>query len=423
MNVEECAQRYLLLGLRVGRLRAGLVDAYLGPEGPRRRVAAEPVRTPAELAAEAAELRRALPRPNLGERRAEDRARRDFLDKQLVALECGLRGLAGEPIGFRERLRRYFDTEVLPGDRDRYRAAHAELAELLPGSGPLGARMMAHRERERVPAGLIGPAVQVLSSALRARTSAVVTLPGDEEVRYVIATDRPWSGFNEHLGGHRSQVTVNTELVYRAGQLAQLVAHEAYPGHHAERCRARAVGAPERAVQLLNTPASLLSEGFADAALLAAVGPDWGSWLESVLAGLGLRLDGELIQRVERVLEALRPVRQDAALMLHERGADESEVRDYLCRWLLITPPRAGQLVRFLAHPVWRSYTTCYVAGYSLAQRWLAASAPDEPLLARHRRALDEPWTPSALRAALDRALPSQAGERRRDYELRVNSL
>jgi hypothetical protein len=399
MNVEECAQRYLLLGLRVGRLRAGLVDAYLGPEGPRRQVAAETTCTPAELAIEAAGLRRALS----GSGPVHKKARREFLDKQLVALECGLRGLAGEPLGFRERLRRYFDTEVRPGDPDRYRAAHAELAELLPGGGPLAARIMAHRERERIPSGLLGPAVAALSSALRARTRVAVVLPADESVRYVIATDRPWSGFNQHLGGYRSEVTVNADLVQRAGQLAQLVAHEAYPGHHTERCRARAAGAPERAVQLLNTPASLVSEGFADAALQAAVGPDWGSWLESVLAGLGPRLNGELIQRVERALEALRPVRQDAALMLHEQGAGESEVLDHLCRWLLITRPRAGQLLRFLAHPLWSSYTTCYVAGYPLALRWLAASEPDELPLARHRRALDEPWTPSALRAALGR--------------------
>jgi hypothetical protein len=400
VDIEEVAGRYLRLGLRAGRLRAGLVDSYTGPDALRRHVEAEPVSGPAELAGQAAVLRReldaAVPAPS----------RRDFLDRQLVALECSLRELAGERIAFPEQLRAYFDTEVDGlGEPDSYRAAHVELAQLLPGRGSLASRMVAYRERERVPTALLGPAVQALSARLRELTAAAVGLPDGEAVFYELVSGRPWSGLTQHLGGHHRLVAVNTDAGPRAVQLARLVAHEAYPGHHTEYCRAGPSSQPERALHLVNTPRCVISEGLAEAGLVAAVGPEWGRWTASVLAGLGLRMDGELAQRVERVVELLGPVRQDAALLLHDRAADPGDVVEYLRRWLLLPERRARQVLRFLVHPLWRAYTTSYLVGYPLVLRWLADRDPDEPALLRHQRLLDQPWTPSAL----DRSLPPRS--------------
>jgi hypothetical protein len=95
----------------------------------------------------------------------------------------------------------------------------------------------------------------------------------------------------------------------------------------------------------------------------------------------------------------LLAVRQDAALMLHDRGADQADVQTYLQRWLLVPEPRARQMVRFLADPLWRAYTTTYVEGYRLLRGWLDARPPAQPLSQRYLRLLDEPLIPSALRA------------------------
>ena len=85
--------------------------------------------------------------------------------------------------------------------------------------------------------------------------------------------------------------------------------------------------------------------------------------------------------------------------MLHDRGADQADVQTYLQRWLLVPEPRARQMVRFLADPLWRAYTTTYVEGYRLLRAWLDARPPGQPLSRRYLRLLDEPLTPSALRA------------------------
>ncbi|HET9254197.1 MAG TPA: DUF885 domain-containing protein, partial [Pseudonocardiaceae bacterium] len=94
-------------------------------------------------------------------------------------------------------------------------------------------------------------------------------------------------------------------------------------------------------------------------------------------------------------------VRQDAALMLHDQGADPDDVLAYLQRWLLIPEPRARQMLRFLADPLWRAYISTYIEGYRLLRDWLDARPPEEPLSRRYQRLLDEPLVPSAVRAEI----------------------
>jgi hypothetical protein len=400
VDSDAATRAYVLLGLRCDRLIPGLVDAYTGAAPVRRQVAGEPRPHAADLLDHAVRLRGELPSVDLSA------ARRDFLDRQLVALECALRRVAGRSPGFRAELRAYFDTDIQLGDPDRYRAAHAELAELLPGGGPLAARLAAYRKADEVPADCLGLAIRALSGALRELTRHEVELPAEETVSYELSSDRPWSAFNHYLGGYHSRVVVNSDTGRRASQLPHLVAHEGYPGHHTERCRRHRVlvtegGCLEHTVFLVNTPQCLLSEGLADLGLSAAVGPAWGRWAANVLAGVGIRLDGELAERVESATVALLPVRQDAALLLFDRGAGLDEATDYLRRWLLVPEPRARQMLRFLTHPLWRGYTTTYVEGGRLLRGWLEARPAGQTALLRLRRLFDEPLTPRALRAEL----------------------
>jgi hypothetical protein len=204
---------------------------------------------------------------------------------------------------------------------------------------------------------------------------------------------------------------VNTDIELGPTQLARLVSHEAYPGHHTEYVRAehtlRHRGAPAGAAEpeievfLVNTPQCLISEGRADLGLDVLAGPSCGSWTAQTLADLTPMWDVELADRVERAALELLPVRQDAALLLHDRGAAEDEVLAYLRRWLLVGERRARQMLRFIAHPVWRAYTTTYVEGHRLVSAWLRATRDGESVTERYLRLLDEPRSPSSLRAEL----------------------
>jgi hypothetical protein len=154
-------------------------------------------------------------------------------------------------------------------------------------------------------------------------------------------------------------------------------------------------------VFLVNTPECLMAEGLADLGVEAAVGAGWGPWAEEVLADLGLRLDGHLAERISAAAAPLNRVRQDAALMLHDRGADADEVIAHLQRWSLVSADRARQQLRFLTHPLWRAYITTYVEGFDLLSGWLAGRPAGQPVADRFVRLLDEPLTPAVVAAEL----------------------
>jgi hypothetical protein len=400
-----------------------LVDCYLGPPDLRRSDTEGPPSSPTDLAAKASWLRTEVARSGMAERR------RDFLDRQLAALQCALRRAAGAPVGYRAEVLAYFDTEIAFGEPDRYRAVHAELDALLPGRGPLATRLAAYRESIRIGPGALLPSAQRLADGLRARAVGF-GLPAGESVRFSLVTDRPWSASHRYLGGYRSRVMVNADVDLGPAQLARLVAHETYPGHHTEYMRAehamRRPGGPlrpENGVSLVNTPQCLISEGRADLGLDVLVGRSYGTWTARTLADLGPvwagpRWDVELTVRVERAMLALLPVRQDAALLLHDRGVGEAEVLAHLGRWLLVGERRARQMLRFIAHPVWRAYTTTYVEGHKLVSAWLGARVDGESATTRYLRLLDEPRSPSSLRASL--AACSTAG--RGSDETNVNA-
>src|SRR5579884_527134 len=389
----DLVREYLLLGLRFDRLVEGFVDSYTGDPALRRQADNEPMPDPAALARRAGELRAELPACGLPGPRTQ------FLAAHLTALECSGRVLAGQHVGFVDEVAAYFDVAIEPGDPDTYRQAHSQIEELLPGGDPLADRLASYRNRDEIPPERLETAVQALSSALRDRVRTDFELPPEETVHYEVVTDKPWSGFNYYLGDFHSRVAINADLGHRMGQLPHLVAHESYPGHHTEHCRKEA-GLVRRQLQaehtifLVNTPQCLMAEGLADLGLPASVGTGWGLWAAEILHDLGLRMDGELAERLEVASAGLLGVRQDAALMLHDRGADQADVQTYLQRWLLVPEPRARQMVRFLSDPLWRAYTTTYVEGYRLLHSWLDARPPGQSLSQRFRRLLDEPLIP-----------------------------
>jgi hypothetical protein len=400
MAALDLPLEYVRLGLRFDRLEAGFVDAYTGDPRIRAQVAAETAPTPRLLRDQARGLLRELDAADL----PADRI--DYLRGQLAGLECTARKMNGEPVGFVEEVRSYFQVDVVLGDESVYAAAHAELDVLLPGSGSLTERYAAHRRREECPPDRLEVAVHALSSALRDRVRGQYGLPEVETVHYEVVTDQPWSGFNYYEGDYRSRVAINADLPHRLGHLPHLVAHEAYPGHHTEHCR-KERGLVERAARtehtvfLVNTPECLMAEGLADLGVQASIGNGWGPWAAEILGDLGLRFDGHLAERVSAAAAPLNRVRQDAAILLHDRGADTADVVAYLQRWSLVSAERAAQQIRFLTHPLWRAYISTYVEGFDLLSRWLAARPADQPVADRFVRLLDEPLTPRSVAAEL----------------------
>lgn len=393
----DVAREYVRLGLTFDRLERGFVDAWTGSAAERAAVESGPLPEPRELVRRAQELRAELASADLSP------ARQAFLDGQLTGLEVSGRVLAGERLSYLAQVQAYF--QVLPelGDPSTYETAHRELDALLPGPGPLLERYTAYRDAASVPPARLPDAVRAWSTLLRERTRAAFPLPDAEVVDYEIVRDRPWAGFNYYLGGFRSTVAINADLPVGLGALPALVAHESYPGHHTERCRkqARLRDLPELDLWLVNTPENLLAEGLADLGLQGVGLQDWAGVATDLYADLGLAYDGERGARIAAAAATLGRVRQDAAILLHDRGVGPGEAQEHLTRWALLSPTRARKALAFLTHPLWRAYITTYVEGEPLLSAWLAARPAATGVGERFARLLDEQLTPRRLQSEL----------------------
>ena len=396
MNGSTLVERYLELGLRVGRHIDGFVDAYYGPPELAARVEAEAVRAPAALADDAATLLRDLDAGVEADELGADRRR--WMRAQVTGVRTSARKLAGESIPYVDEVEACYGVRPARVPEDDLAQAHRRLDATLPGSGPIDERLIAWREAHAVPVDKLRPAIDSLAEDLRERTAERFGLPDGEHIDFELVNDKPWSGFNYYLGDLQSRVAINTDLPVLSMALAHLVAHEAYPGHHTEHTRKEAGLVRQRhwleeTIFLVGTPQCLLAEGLADLGLEVVAGDRHEQFAEHHLRPLGIRHDTEVIAAVRSAGEALSAVRANVALLLHEDGADADDAIAYAERWGLLSRPRAAKVVEFLTDPTWRAYIHCYVDGLALCRRYVAG----EP--ARFERLITEQLLPEDLAA------------------------
>jgi hypothetical protein len=359
----SATERYLRLGLQVGRHVEGIVDAYYGPPELAVAVDAEPPVEPRALVADAEALLDEL----------ED----SWLRDQVVGLRTYTGVLAGESGSYADEVEGCYGVRPTYTDEAVFTAAHEQLEELLPGDGPLGERYEGWQESIRVPTEQVERAVAAAIEEARSWTRGVVELPDGEGVALEIVRDEPWMAFCEYLGDLRSRIAVNVDLPMSVIELLVVAMHETYPGHHAERCckeqlLVRGRGLLEETLVLVPTPQSLVSEGIAVLAPLALLEGDGGAALVEATHDVDIELDLAHALALRRAHEPCEWAEVNAALMLHEDGASEAEVHAYLERWALMTPKMASHVVRFLKEPTSRSYIITYPAGRELSRSYVA---------------------------------------------------
>jgi hypothetical protein len=380
----DLVEQYLELCLRLGRHVDGLVDAYYGPPEIKERVHGEELTEPAALAETAASL--------IGE--LDDHR---WLRAQLVGLETVARRLAGEEIAYEEEVERCYGVRPAWVSEDSFQAAHRELDEALPGSGSLAERYQTWREGDGLRGDALAAVFDAMAEDFRSRTAALLELPEGESVEVEYVSNEPWTAFNYYLGDLRSRIAVNTDVPMTPDIVANLAAHEGYPGHHTEHSWKEQLhvreGRLEESALMVGTPSSLVSEGIASLASEILLGDDEEQVIARHVEGTGVTYDPELSRRVKKAREPITYVGANMALLIHTRGASEDDAIEYCMRWGLTTRRRAEQSVRFITDPVWRSYISTYTAGYDLCREFVDGDP------ARFKRLLTEQLTPADLTA------------------------
>ena len=369
------AERYLRLGLRLGRHVEGLVDTYFGP--PELAVAVDsepPVEPPAIVDTADALL---------------DELEDGWLRDQVAGLRTYAGVLAGEPRPYADEVEGCYGVRPARTDEAVFAAAHERLEELLPGAGPLAERYSGWEDSIRIPADRVEQTVTSAIETARVWAGRLVELPDGEGVSVEIVRDVPWMAFCEYLGGLHSRISVNVGLPLTAMELLILAIHETYPGHHVERAvkdelLVRGRGLLEETIVLVPTPQSLVSEGIATIAPTMLLGGEAGPELAAVVHDAGIELDLPHALAVREALEPCRWAEVNATLMLHEDGVGEVEVRAYLERWGLMTTELSAHMIRFFGEPTSRTYVVTYPAGQELCRSFVG----DDP--GRFRRLLTE---------------------------------
>jgi hypothetical protein len=385
----DVGARYLELILRFRRLAPALVDSYVGSAELTARVDAEAPLTESELAQQAADLRAEVARLGI------ERDRIAWLDGQLRGIEAACEWLGGRALSYRELVWRCHGVEAVVADESQFEQAHELVMRELPGRGSprerFGGWMASQQVRgERLIAGL-----KALAAELRYRSHQRWGLPDDEDITLELARGQPWAAYAQYQGGLRSLIQVNDELPIAAWRMVELVAHEAYPGHHTEHvCKDVAlVGGENRtelSVWVYPTPQALIAEGIAMLAPEILLGDEIEEVSARCLRPLGIVYDTAGSAAVRQAKQLLVAVRSNLALMVDE-GLDQSGMRAYARRWLLEDDGYVDRVIENLCQQPWPPYESCYPEGLRACRRFVDGD-PD-----RFGQLLREQLTPATL--------------------------
>jgi hypothetical protein len=406
---DDAARDYLMLALRLDKLRPGIVDSYYGPASLKTQVDAEPPRTPTRLREEAAALQSRLRKDVL----EPDRQR--WLLAQVIALEAQAMMLAGDPLAYLDYVACCLDfTPERTPDTVLVSAAE-ELGRLLPpgetGNETIAERLTAWDAPYSVDPDRLPSIAEWLLGVTRSRTDRLFGLPTGETVQIDWVSGKPWSAGTEYAGGFRTRIDANVDLLARPAALVHMIAHQCYPGLHTsqswkERHLVDNLGRLEASVAVLNSPESLVAEGLATLGERIVV-PDatYPDLLVELFERAGLAVAGDPAAardaadrhvRIRRASAILRAATANAALMLHADGASRDEVAAYLRDFMLLTPDRAEKRLAMIEDHLYRAYVVVHYEGERLLRRWFDVDESQEPA-DRFGRLLRQQLTPGSI--------------------------
>lgn len=402
-SVARISDAYIRLTLEAGTHEAEYVDAYYGPPALLLAAKANP-RSLAELIADARALKAAVDVALPTIQIESDRRRAIALRGMLVAADTRLQMLQGRKFAFNDEAKGQFATVPDLKPLAHYDATLANLETLIPGNGPLAARVDAFNERFTIPKDRLQPVFDAAIAECKRRTAQYLNLPAGETFAMEFVTGKPWSGYNYYKGNYKSLIQINTDLPIRISRAVDLGCHEGYPGHHVlnlmvEERLARKNGWKEYEVNPLYSPTSVLSEGSAnygiDLAFPAAERLAFERDVLYPLAGLDPKT-AEAYWNMQQMTETLSGARLTIAKMYLDGEVSRLQALELTQKYLLLSPARAEQSVKFTDH--YRSYVINYGWGKDLVRDYIERGNPDPAeRWRRMEKILSEPTQPSDL--------------------------
>jgi hypothetical protein len=403
ISITDISDAYIRLTLEAGTHEAEYVDAYYGPPA-LQAAAKENPRSLAQLIIETRALTAAIDVALPSIKVVSERRRAVALRGMLIAADTRLQMLQGRKFAFNDEARGQFATVPELKPLAYYDAILANLETLIPGDGPLSARVDAFNERYIIPKDRLQPVFDAAIAECKRRTAQYINLPAGETFVMEFVTGKPWSGYNYYKGNYKSLIQINTDLPIRISRAVDLGCHEGYPGHHVlnlmvEEQMARKNGWKEYEVNPLYSPTSVLSEGSANYGIdLAFPASERLAFERDILypmAGLDPK-SAQAFWQMQQMTEALSGARLTIAKMYLDGEITRPQALDLTQKYLLLSPARAEQSVKFTDH--YRSYVINYGWGKDLVRAYIERGNPDATeRWRRMEKILSEPTVPADL--------------------------
>jgi len=401
-DLSKLVRDYLFLELSMGKHDEGHVDAYFGPEEIKL-AADESALSLDEIRAQSAQLAGQL--SSIDTRSDETLTRRIAgLLARLQALDTRIAINKGELPRFDDESMLLFGTTAPSNDASHFDAILQEIDKLLPGPGPLGARVEEFNDAFAIPTEKLAAVFDAAIGECRRRTLAHIDLPEGETFSIEYVVDKPWSGYNWYQGDAVSLIQINTEFPIYIRRAVDLGCHEGYPGHHTfnallEQNLVNNQNWLEFSLYPLFSPQSLIAEGTGNYGIeLAFPGDERIEFEKEVLfplAGLDAGQADRYYQLAE-LLASLNYAGNEAA-----RGFLNGELsRDQAVQWLttyaLSTEEKARQRTRFF--DAYRSYVINYNHGMDMVATHIERDGADAAeRWSRFESMLSSPVLPSDL--------------------------
>jgi hypothetical protein len=390
-------EEFVRLALAINEHLPGYIDSYFGPEEWAQEAKASGKLPLADLIARTNQLAVLI-----SETDGWDLQRRDFLARQVGAMQMSLRLLAGEKISLAEEVEGLYDIQPAWKDEANFLEAQQQLDQVLPKGGSLKERMEAWDNSLKIPVEKVKQLLPIVIHRLRELTGAKFGLPEGESFTVEFVSNQPWRAYNWYLGEYQSRIEINTDLPTQVNWLADLMAHEGYPGHHTELSTKeskliRQMNYQEHVLTLINSPSCVISEGIATSALEAVLtDTELEEWYRSeILPRAGLsHIEAAVIMQVGRARQKMSGLTGNAAFMWHDQHQSPEQISAYIQQYGLRTEKEADQALKFLSNPLYRSYIFTYHMGYDLLEELFQRADRD----LYFRRLLEEPVTPGQIR-------------------------
>jgi hypothetical protein len=411
IKMNNIAENYVRLVLRVGQLDNDFVDAYYGPDNLRPN---DVIKTPEDTSkilklcdSETDSLLDKLDALKNFKADNIETLRYRYLYKQLLSVKAKLFMLKGGSFSFDEESKALYDAVAPVYSKEHFQLILDKLDKILPGKGSIAKRLEDYRKNFIIPGDKLKEVFNAAINECKKRILNYLNLPPNEDFKIEFVTNKPWSGYNWYKGNYFSVIQVNKDLPIYIDRAIDLAAHEGYPGHHVynsllEENLVKKDGWIEFTVYPLFSPQSLIAEGTANFGIKMIFPEAEKIQFEKEvlfpIAGLDTSKAKEY-NDVLRLTEELGFSGNEASRNFLDGKWSKKETINWLEQISLMSPERAEQRLSFIEK--YRAYVINYNLGEEIVKGYLEKNGGGENHSMKRwelfKYLLTTPQTPSGL--------------------------